>query len=61
VSDEVEFQTKPGIALDQTRAAVKAQAPRGVVLADAAYGINTGFRDALTRLELQCVVGCKVR
>jgi SRSO17 transposase len=57
VPDEVEFQTKPEIALDQFRAAVAAQAPRGVVLADAAYGINTDFRDALTQLELQYVVG----
>lgn len=31
--------------------------PRGVVLADAAYGINTEFRDALTELGLQYVVG----
>ena len=31
--------------------------PRGVVLADAAYGINTEFRDALSELGLQYVVG----
>ena len=30
---------------------------RGVALADAAYGINTEFRDGLTDLELQYVVG----
>ena len=30
---------------------------RGVVLADAAYGINTEFRDGLTELDLQYVVG----
>jgi len=29
------------------------QVDRGVVLADAAYGMNTGFRDGLTELELQ--------
>jgi SRSO17 transposase len=57
VPDEVEFQTKLGIALDQIRAAVAAEVTRGVVLADAAYGINTEFRDALTQLELQYVVG----
>ena len=57
VPEEVEFQTKPEIALDQIRTAVKAQAPQGVVLADAAYGINTDFRDALTELGLQYVVG----
>jgi SRSO17 transposase len=42
---------------DQIRAAVEAQAPRGVVLADAAYGINTEFRDALSELGLPYVVG----
>jgi SRSO17 transposase len=57
VPEEVEFQTKPDIALDQIRAAVEAAVPRGVVLADAAYGINTEFRDTLTELKLQYVVG----
>ena len=57
VPEEVRFQSKPEIALDQIRAAAAAQAPRGVVLADAAYGINTAFRDELTRLKLQYVVG----
>jgi SRSO17 transposase len=57
VPEEVEFQTKPEIALDQIRTAVEAQVPRGVVLADAAYGINTEFRDALTQFGLQYVVG----
>ena len=57
VPGEVVFQTKPEIALDQIRAAVAAQVARGVVLADAAYGINTEFRDALTQLKLQYVVG----
>jgi len=57
VPEEVEFQTKPEIALEQIRTAVEAQVPLGVVLADAAYGINTEFRDALTQLGLQYVVG----
>src|SRR5919106_3088813 len=57
VPEEIEFQTKPEIALDQIRAAVVAQLARGIVLADAAYGINTEFRDGLTQLELQYVVG----
>jgi SRSO17 transposase len=57
VPEEVAFQTKPEIALDQIRAAVAAHVARGVVLADAAYGINTEFRDGLTELELQYVVG----
>ena len=55
--EEVEFQTKPAIALDQIRAAVTANLGRGVVLADAAYGINTEFREELTKLGLQYAVG----
>jgi SRSO17 transposase len=57
VPEEVEFQTKPEIALDQIRAAVASEVARGVVLADAAYGINTEFREGLTELALQYVVG----
>ena len=57
VPDEVEFQTKPEIALEQIRAAVKAEVTRGVVLADAGYGFNTEFCEGLTELELQYVVG----
>ena len=57
VPEEVEFQTKPEIALAQIRAAVAAELDPGVVLADAAYGINTDFRDGLTKLGLQYVVG----
>src|SRR3984885_7245822 len=57
VPKEIQFQTKPEIALDQIRAAVAANLDRGVVLADAAYGINTAFRDGLTELDLQYAVG----
>ncbi len=57
VPEGITFQTKPEIALDQIRAAVAADLHRGVVLADAAYGINTDFRDGLTKLGLQYVVG----
>ncbi len=54
---EVKFQTKPEIALDQIRTAVAANVARRIILADAAYGINTGFRDELTKLGLQYAVG----
>jgi SRSO17 transposase len=57
VPKEVEFQTRPEIALDQIRAAVAASPDRGVVLADAAYGINTEFRDGVAELDLQYVAG----
>ena len=52
VPEVVEFQTKPEIALEQIRAAVAAKVPGGIVLADAAYGINTEFRDGVRELEL---------
>jgi len=57
VPKEIEFQTKPAIALDQIREAVAANLDRGIVLADAAYGVNTEFRNGLTNLNLQYVVG----
>jgi len=57
VPEQVRFQTKPEIAMDQLRAAVAAEVARGVVLADAGYGISTEFRDGLTELGLLYVVG----
>jgi SRSO17 transposase len=57
VPKEIEFHTKPEIALNQIRAMVEAKVARGVVLADAGYGINTEFREELTELKLQYVVG----
>src|SRR3984885_12456486 len=38
VPEEIEFQTKPEIALEQLRQAMAQQVPVGVVLADAGYG-----------------------
>ena len=49
----VRFQTKPEIALDQVRQAISNGVPRGVVVADAAYGNDTAFRDELTALGLR--------
>jgi SRSO17 transposase len=57
VPEEIEFQTKPEIALKQIRAAAAAEVAPGVVLADAAYGSNTDFRAAITGLKLDYVVG----
>jgi len=59
--EKVEFQTKSEIAIHQIRAAVAAYMDRGGVRADAAYGINTEFRDKLSKLERDYVVGCKAR
>ncbi len=57
VPEDVEFQTKPEIALDQIRAAVAAKLDDGVILVDAAYGINTEFRKGVSALGLQYVAG----
>jgi SRSO17 transposase len=56
VPEDVVFQT-PEIALEQVRAAVAADLDRGMVLGDAAYGINTEFREGLTALSLPYVLG----
>ena len=57
VPEDVVFRTKPEIALEQIQAALAAGVPRGVVLADAGYGIDTAFRTAVTELGLTYVVG----
>ena len=57
VPEEITFQTKPDIALEQIRQAVEQQVPVGVILADAGYGKGTQFRTALTEIGLQYVVG----
>jgi SRSO17 transposase len=57
VPAEIEFQTKPEIALDQIRAAAATNVTGGVILADAAYGTNTEFREGVSELGLQYVVG----
>jgi len=57
VPKEIRFQTKPDIALTQIRSLVSEDVPRGVVLADAAYGNDNGFREGLVSLELSYAVG----
>jgi len=57
VPAEVLFRTKPEIALEQIRLARARGIPEGVVLADAGYGTDTGFRTELTKLELRYVAG----
>ena len=52
VPKEVEFQTKPQIALAQIQQAVKDGVPRGVVLADEVYGSNREFREGVIDLKL---------
>ena len=57
VPEDISFQTKHEIALNQLRWACAAGLPRGVVLMDAAYGNNSDLRADITALELTYVVG----
>ncbi len=57
VPEDVTFKTKPELALDQLRAACAAGVPRGVVLLDAGYGVDTSLRTGITALGLPYVAG----
>jgi SRSO17 transposase len=57
VPKDIEFQTKPEIALEQIRAACEAGIARGVVLMDAGYGANTELRTGISALGLTYVAG----
>ncbi len=57
VPDAIVFKTKPEIALDQLTWACAAGLPRGVVLIDAGYGVDTDLRGAITALGLRYAVG----
>jgi SRSO17 transposase len=57
VPEDITFRTKPEIALDEIQAALSVGVPRGVVLADAGYGIDTAFRSGLTAMGLTYIVG----
>ena len=57
VPDEIAFATKPQIALDQSGQAIEDGVPKGIVLADAGYGNDSGFRSGVTELGLTYVVG----
>ncbi len=57
IPDDVVFQTKPQIALDQLRAALAAEIDAEVVLADAGYGNDTDLRDGITEMGLPYAVG----
>src|ERR1700733_4527062 len=59
VPDEVEFQTKPEIALEQIKQAVEESVTRGVVVADAGYGVDGRFRAGVSELWLENAVAVK--
>jgi SRSO17 transposase len=52
VPDDIAFQTKPKIALDQLAWACSAGLPRGVVLMDSAYGTDASLRRGARELGL---------
>jgi SRSO17 transposase len=57
VPDDVVFQTKQQIALDQLRAVRAAGIEAEVALLDAGYGNDTDLRDGITKIGLPYVVG----
>lgn len=57
VPQEVRFETKGAIALAQIEQALAEGVPQGVVLADAAYGTDSKFRQRLSELGLRYAVG----
>ena len=57
VPEELHFATKTQIALTQLRTLLGEGAPRHCVLADAGYGVDTAFRQALSDMGLLYAVG----
>src|SRR5260370_30777131 len=55
--EDVVFQTKPVSAVGLLGQAVAEKAPPGFVLADAGYGSDTAFREAVTALGLPYAMG----
>ena len=59
VPKDLEFRTKPQIALEQIKWACEADLPRGVVVIDAGYGVEAKFRSEISALNLKYVAGVK--
>jgi SRSO17 transposase len=59
VPKDVDFRTKPQIALEQIKWACEADLPRGVVVMDAGYGVEAKFRSEISALNLKYVAGVK--
>ena len=57
VPDDVAFATKPAIAPGLLEQALAQGLPRGFVLADAGYGSDTAFREAVSALGLPYAMG----
>ena len=59
VPEATDFETKPALAMRQIESALAAGDPRGVVLADAAYGDETAWREQLAGHGLRYAVGVR--
>ena len=59
VPEAVGFETKPALAMHQIEEALASGYPRVVVLADAAYGDETTWREQLAEHELTYAVGVR--
>jgi SRSO17 transposase len=57
VPEDIEFKTKPELALDQIRWACEAGLPRGVALMDVAYGNDSRLRAGMAALGVPYAVG----
>lgn len=57
IPESLVFQTKPQLALQMMRRAIADGMPKGVVLADAAYGDSSEFRKDVRHLGLDYAVG----
>ena len=52
IPKQLTFKTKPELAAEMIELAIKNEVPRGIVLADCAYGTNGPFRQALQKSNL---------
>ena len=59
VPPEIEFRTKPQIALTQIQTASRAGIELGVIGGDAAFGDDTDFREGVTALGLRYCLGIR--
>jgi SRSO17 transposase len=59
IPDDIKFKTKPELALDMIDRALADGLPRGVVLADSAFGDSSDFREELRCRGLDYAVGIK--
>jgi SRSO17 transposase len=57
IPDDIEFRTKPELAIEMIHRAVADELPTGVVLADSAYGDSVDFREQIRVLNLDYAVG----